>query len=63
MPLYARYGVPHLWLVDPAARTLETYALAEGAWKAIAVHRAEEAMVLAEPFTQVGIDLAGLWAS
>jgi Uma2 family endonuclease len=25
--LYARYGVPHLWLVDPEARTVEAFAL------------------------------------
>jgi Uma2 family endonuclease len=62
MPLYARHGVRHLWLVDPVARTLETYALAEGAWKAIAVHGGEAAVVHAEPFAELGIDLAGLWA-
>ena len=25
--LYARYGVPHFWLVDPAARTIEAFVL------------------------------------
>ena len=31
-PVYAREGVGHLWLVDPAARTLEAFALSGGAW-------------------------------
>ena len=27
MPLFARYGVPHVWLIDPTIYTLETYEL------------------------------------
>lgn len=27
MPVYARCGVPYVWLVDPTARTLEAYQL------------------------------------
>lgn len=26
--LYARHGVPHYWIVDPAGRTIEAHALA-----------------------------------
>ena len=62
MPLYARYGVPHVWLVDPVARTLEAYTLVEGAWKATGAYRGDEAAVCAEPFAQISIDLASLWA-
>ena len=62
MPLYARYGVPHIWLVDPVARTLEAYTLVEGAWKATAAYRGNEAAVRAEPFAEISIDLASLWA-
>lgn len=32
MPLYARYGVPCAWLVDPRERRLEAYALEDGQW-------------------------------
>lgn len=62
MPLYARYGVPHVWLVDPVARTLEVFVLDEGAWKATGAYRGDQSGVRAEPFTEVAIDLASLWA-
>jgi Uma2 family endonuclease len=35
MPLYARYGVPFAWLIDPIARTLEAYQLQAGDWQEI----------------------------
>ncbi len=31
MPIYAEYGVPFLWLIDPVPRTLEIFVLREGA--------------------------------
>ena len=31
-PIYAREGVAHLWLVEPAGRTLEAFELHEGQW-------------------------------
>lgn len=61
MPLYARYGVPFVWLVDPIAKTLETYMLSEGAWKATGVYRGAQRAVYAEPFTETAVDLAALW--
>ena len=36
LPLYARYGVAHVWLVDPAAQTLEAFELKENHWLLIA---------------------------
>ena len=35
-PVYAREGVGHLWLVDPADRTLEAFELHDGQWLLIA---------------------------
>jgi len=32
MPLYARYGVPYAWLVDPIARCVEAFTLDDGQW-------------------------------
>lgn len=33
LQLYARYGIPYYWIVDPEARTIETYRLAEGGYQ------------------------------
>jgi Uma2 family endonuclease len=33
MQLYARYGVPHYWLVDPDTRALEAYQLEESGYR------------------------------
>ena len=30
MPLYAHYGMPHAWLIDPGEQTLEVYRLDAG---------------------------------
>ena len=35
-PVYAREGIPHLWLVEPTDRTLEAFELQEGQWALIA---------------------------
>jgi Uma2 family endonuclease len=60
MPLYARYGVAFLWLVDPLARTLEAYALQDGRWSVIGQFKdADEAAVA--PFTALTLALADLW--
>ena len=32
MPIYARAGVGHIWLLDPELRTLEVYALESERW-------------------------------
>jgi hypothetical protein len=60
MPVYAREDVSHLWLVNPVARTLEVYRLAEGRWLLLATHEGS-ARVRAEPFDAVELDLTSLW--
>jgi hypothetical protein len=57
---YARESVSHLWLVNPVARTLEVYRLAEGRWLLLATHEGA-ARVRAEPFDAVELDLTPLW--
>jgi Uma2 family endonuclease len=61
LPIYARAGVRHAWLVDPVLRTLEVLAGHASGFAAVASHR-DSARVRAEPFEAVEIELAELWA-
>ncbi len=60
MPIYARYGVGFVWLVDPLSQMLEAYVLEEGDWKLLGTCGGEE-RVAVPPFEAVPIDLGGLW--
>jgi Uma2 family endonuclease len=60
MPAYAREGVAHLWVVNPLARTLEVYRLAEKRWVLLATHEGD-AKLRAEPFEAVELELGALW--
>jgi Uma2 family endonuclease len=54
MPLYARYGVPYAWLVDPLARRLEAFTLNEGQWVELASFGDGEP-ICAPPFEAVSL--------
>ncbi|MGA2400163.1 MAG: Uma2 family endonuclease [Syntrophobacteraceae bacterium] len=60
MPIYARHGVLHLWLIDPAARTLDVFRLESEKW-VVAGFFAEEDKARAEPFQEVEIELGHFW--
>jgi Uma2 family endonuclease len=61
MPLYARVGVRHAWLVHPIARTLEVFVLNDARrWTLLDVHHGD-VEVNAEPFEAVAIDLGEIW--
>jgi Uma2 family endonuclease len=61
LAVYAREGVDHAWLIDPAAGTLEVLALAGGHWTILATHFGS-VVVRAEPFIEIELDLGSLWA-
>ncbi len=63
MPVYARAGVPFLWLIDPDLRTLEVYRLAakEGRWLLLATLEGD-ASVCQPPFDASAFPLDRLWA-
>ena len=61
LPIYASEHVAHAWLVDPLTRTLEVYRLESARWVLLATWR-DEAVVRAEPFDAIELELAALWA-
>jgi Uma2 family endonuclease len=60
MPLYARNGIQYFWLIDPIAKTLDTFRLEAGRWIVSGIY-AENDKVRTEPFPEVEIDLNLLW--
>ncbi len=58
--LYRREGVGYFWLVDPRDRTLEVYRLDNGRWIELDTFEGN-AVVRAEPFDAVELDLSVFW--
>jgi Uma2 family endonuclease len=61
LPIYAREGVGYAWLVNPLQRTLEVLRIESGRWLTLAVH-CDDALVRAEPFDAIELELGALWA-
>ena len=61
LAVYAREGVRNVWLVNPAIQTLEVLRLESQRWSLIAAHEGS-VRVRAEPFADIELELAGLWA-
>jgi hypothetical protein len=51
---------PRLWVVEPAARTLEVRELRDGAWVVRSVHGDESALRI-PPFEEAEIPLVRMW--
>jgi Uma2 family endonuclease len=60
MRVFAEFGVPFAWLVDPLLKTLEVYGLESGRWVVRGLY-GEDEKVRAEPFVEIELDLANLW--
>jgi Uma2 family endonuclease len=60
MHCYSREGVASLWLVDPVARTLETFRLDGGRWTVLGSHGGDDP-VRVHPFAEVEMRLARWW--
>ena len=59
-PVYAREGIPHLWLVDPTDRTLEASEMHEGQWLLIASAKDDDPVSI-RPFDAITFSLGDLW--
>ncbi len=62
LPLYAREGVSHVWLVDPDVKTLEVFRLEGSNYLLVATYTAD-AKVRAEPFDAIELQLDLLWTA
>jgi Uma2 family endonuclease len=60
LPAYCRHGVGHAWLINPGQRTLEVFHREAERWVLLATF-ADDAVVRAEPFDAIELDLLGLW--
>ncbi|GAB6142557.1 hypothetical protein JCM14076_32870 [Methylosoma difficile] len=60
LPIYARYGVAHVWMVDPLAQTLEAFELQQGRWVLIATLKDDDEVAV-PPFDAAPFSLADLW--
>ena len=58
--LYARYGVPYLWFVDPDSRELAAHVLNSGEYR-LAARVAGSKPVDLPPFTDLGLVPSSLW--
>lgn len=60
LSIYAAFGIPHVWLVDPISKTLEALALTGGKWLIAATFKDAEP-VTAPPFEAHTFPLDVLW--
>lgn len=60
LSVYARERVNHAWLVDPIARTIEILRLENDLWTIVAT-AADLAIIRAQPFEAIELDLSLLW--
>ena len=58
--IYREHGVPWLWFVDPAARTIEVLNRAEHGWMVAGTFGGEGEKRI-PPFDAVAIDIGALW--
>jgi Uma2 family endonuclease len=60
LPVYARERVGHVWLINPASRTLEIFRRSGDGWVLVTTY-ADDEVVRAEPFEAIELDLLLLW--
>lgn len=60
LPIYARAGVPQVWLVDPAVKLLEVFRLDGPGYRFVAAHGDQDTARI-EPFEAIELELSALW--
>lgn len=59
--LYARQGVGHLWLVDPASQVLEAFVHEKGRWSLLGTWSGDTIATGIAPFETMHFELATWW--
>ena len=60
-PLYTTHNITYYWVVDPIARTLDAWALCDGAWVEIGVYDEDDVARIA-PFDAVELEVGRSFA-
>lgn len=60
MPIYAKQGVKHIWLVEPVLRTLEVFENTSGGWLLLGAFENDDPISIA-PFDAITFNLGVLW--
>ncbi len=60
MPIYARAGVRHAWLIDPEQQTIEIRQNTDDGWRIIDL-AIENSVARIPPFEEIEIDLSLIW--
>lgn len=60
MTIYGRERVANAWLIDPVVKTLEIFRLDGETWRMLKTFRGN-AVVRAEPFDAIELELGALW--
>lgn len=60
MPVYGRYSVPYVWLIDPIHKTLDVFGLESGRWVVLGLY-VEKDSIRARPFEDIEFSLGDLW--
>jgi len=60
LPIYAKHGVSHAWIIDVDEQYLEVKRLVDGRWSDIAIFTGGD-KVRAEPFEAIEIDMTLVW--
>lgn len=61
MPVYAREGIGHVWIVDPRDRTVEVFRLGPEGYVLLQTWASDEDPAVLEPFGAVPIPPAAMW--
>jgi len=61
VPIYAEHGVGHVWLIDPAMRTLELLSLDGESYRLLATYGGDD-VIEAPPFDAIRLALTPLWS-